>query len=151
MTTPLTTRRTHALVSSLAVPLAALAFAGCAAGGASPRAAAGLDARAPAPGALARIRFDNESRERVHVYLVSETADWLLGPVEPGTHAWLPLPRRALGELGTVRLVALPGARITMQASRDPRAVVSLGHATGELLQQRWVFAQGQLSPMRLR
>ena len=152
MTTLVITRRTRARVSSPLASLALLATDSLArsATGAASRAA--LDDRAPAINAPVRIRFENESRERVHVYLVSETTDWLLGPVEPGTHVWLALPRRALGGSGgPMRLVALAGTRVTLQASRDPRAVMSLGQPTGELLEHRWVFAQGQLWPMRLR
>ena len=38
------------------------------------------------------IRFDNLARERVHVYLIGATREWLLGRVEPGAIESLRIP-----------------------------------------------------------
>jgi hypothetical protein len=38
------------------------------------------------------IRFDNDAREHVHVYLIGEKREWLLGRVEAGAIAMLRIP-----------------------------------------------------------
>ena len=92
------------------------------------------------------IRFMNESRDRIHVYLVGERREWLLGRVEPGTVAWLALPTRALtGDAGYVRLAVIAGAGPSLQAGREPRAVQSLAEPAAALLEREWSFGQGQL------
>ena len=148
----MTTPRHHALVSLFAI----LALGACTTRTIGP---AALDAPAPdsSPAASPRpsrltLRVDNQGRERIHVYLLGERRDWLLGPVEPGAIALLTVPARALTESrGNVRLAAIPGGHLTMQAGRDARAVVALGQPAGTLPGQRWVFAQGQLTPLQLR
>lgn len=105
---------------------------------------AGLhDGAAPPP---LSIRFDNNERERVHVYLVGETREWLLGRIEPGGSAWLRVPTRALtGGAGAVRLAVLAGAPPSVQAAREARAIVTMAQPAAALLERRWTLSQGQL------
>ena len=92
------------------------------------------------------IRFMNESRERIHVYLVGERREWLLGRVEPGTVAWLALPTRSLtGEAGNLRLAVLAGSPPSLQAGREPGAVQSLAEPASAILEREWTFTHGQL------
>lgn len=101
---------------------------------------------APVRGRPLSIRFMNESRERIHVYLVGERREWMLGRVEPGTVAWLALPTKSLtGEAGRLRLAVLAGAAPTLQAGREPRAVQSMIEPATAILAREWTFAQGQL------
>jgi hypothetical protein len=105
---------------------------------------AGPEEAAPVRGV--GLRFLNEGRDRVHVYLVGERREWLLGRVEPGTTAWLAMPLHSMrGEAGRLRLAVLAGAPPTLQAGRDPRAVQSMVQPATALLEREWSFAQGQL------
>src|SRR5688500_14555417 len=104
----MTTPRVRAIVSraarrSLARLAAAttltVALGACAGGpppGASPATAAA--AAAAVAGRSPTIRFDNEARLPVHVYLITERREWLLGRVEPGARASLRIPAHALSE-----------------------------------------------------
>jgi hypothetical protein len=98
------------------------------------------------------IRFDNNGREHVHVYLVDgRQRQWLLGRVEPWSLETLRIPAAALaGNPGFVQLTVLRGERMTPQAARNPRAVFTLAQPVSAILSQRWVFAQGQLTPLPL-
>jgi hypothetical protein len=138
MTTPC--RRT--LVSLLATLTITLGLGACA--GASYRAVpdrfSSLDLRAP------EIRFDNDSREHVHVYLVDDYRQWLLGRVEPGAHRMLRIPEELVAENHTrVRLVALTGERVNLQAARHSQAALSVPLSAGTIMSRRWWFAQGDL------
>lgn len=93
------------------------------------------------------IRFDNESRERVHVYLVGQNREWSLGRVEPGAIAKLQIPEAALGEAsGFMRLAVVAGDRTTLRAAREPRAQLTIAQPALHILSQRWGFSQGQLT-----
>lgn len=143
------TPRTRAIVSFLATTTtAALALGACAGSPSRPAA----DGRALVPGAPT-VRFDNEGREHVHVYLVGEQREWLLGRVEPGARATLRVPDASLaGQPGFVRLAVLTGERVTMQAARDARATIAtttVAQPASTILSQRWTFAQGQLTSLR--
>jgi hypothetical protein len=85
----------------------------------------------------------------VHVYLVGEQREWLLGRIEPGARAVLRIPEASLaGNPAFVRLAVLAGARQTAAAARDPRATFTIPQPAATLLTQRWAFAQGQLTSL---
>jgi hypothetical protein len=95
------------------------------------------------------IRFDNQGREHVHVYLVGAKRQWLLGRVEPGAVAMLRLPEAALADGETcARLAVLTGQGITLQAARDAR-VLTVAQPASAILSQHWRFAQGQLTSLQ--
>jgi hypothetical protein len=98
------------------------------------------------------IRFDNSAREHVHVYLIGDQREWLLGRVEPGAVATLRVPEASLGEHSRfVRLAVITGAAVTLRAARDPRATLTIAQPATGLMSQQWKYADGQLTPLRLR
>src|SRR5258708_29478400 len=114
-----TTLRIRSLVSLAAALTVTLALGGCV----SAPSHHVSDAPVPTDGTLLAIRFDNEAREYVRVYLIGERREWLLGRVEPGARATLRIPEEALaGNPATMSLVVLPGAPATLQAARDAQA-----------------------------
>jgi hypothetical protein len=136
------TLRRRALVSVVAALSLSLGVAGCvqtaARGGPSPR-----DDLPPA------IRFDNDTREHVHVYLVAEKREWVLGRVEAGAIALLRIPEASLaGDQTFVRLVVIAGDGITLQAARHVRATPTLAQPVLDILSQRWRFSQGSLTSL---
>lgn len=138
----MTTRPARALVSGFAI----LALGACTTPTIRPRS----EEATPVRGRPLSIRFMNESRERIHVYLVGERREWMLGRVEPGTVAWLALPTKSLtGEGGRLRLAVLAGAAASLQAGRDPRAVQSMIEPATAILEREWSFTQGQLVSLR--
>jgi hypothetical protein len=95
------------------------------------------------------IRFDNNAREHVHVYLLGARRQWLLGRVEPGGIAILQLPEESLIESANfARLAVLTGERVTLQAARHPRATLTIAQPASAILSQRWKFAQGELTSL---
>jgi hypothetical protein len=95
------------------------------------------------------IRFDNLGRERVHVYLIGPTREWLLGRVEPGAIETLRIPEEALAEGSMfVRLAVLASERLTFQAARHPRARLTVAQPASAILSQRWSFSQGNLTSL---
>jgi hypothetical protein len=93
------------------------------------------------------IRFDNRAEEYVHVYLVTEQRQWLLGRVDPGAQTSLRIPDAAIAaNQGFARLAVIAGQNVTLQAARDPHATFTFAEPTSALLAQRWSFAQGQLT-----
>jgi len=95
---------------------------------------------------LPAIRFDNNGREHVHVYLIDENRQWLLGRVEPGAIATLRLPEEALADRPMfVRLAVLSGERMTLQVARHPRAALTVAQPALAITTRRWWFAQGEL------
>jgi len=135
----MTTTRSRRLVSTAAALTLTLALGACA-GNPSQRA---LNDPAPAAGKPVAIRFDNEARQYVHVYLVGDKREWLLGRVEPGAHAALRIPEAALAD-GTwsMRLAVLAGERVTMRVATQPRASVTISQPASQLVAQRWTFTQ---------
>ena len=138
------TLRRRALVSLAAAMAATLALGACfqaaSVGGGPPS----LD-----DGRLA-FRFDNGGREHVHVYLIGEKREWLLGRVEPGAIATLRIPEESVVENAKfVRLAVIAGERVTHQAARNPRATLTLAQPTSAILSQRWLFSQGSLTSLR--
>jgi hypothetical protein len=142
----MTTSRTRALVS-LATTIATVALGACA--GAAPRQALdGSALRERPPGA---IRFDNDGRDYVHVYLVGERRQWLLGRVEPGAIATLRIPAAALArDSGPMRLAVIVGGRVSLQAARDASVRLTIAQPASHILSQEWRFAQGQLTSLGL-
>ena len=89
------------------------------------------------------IRFDNEARDYVHVYLVGESREWLLGRVEPGARATLRIPDEAMADdTWSMRLAVLAGDRVTMRAALKPGAALTIPQPAVQLLAQKWTFTQ---------
>jgi hypothetical protein len=146
----MTTPRTRSLVSLAAV--LTLALGGCA--GAPSRLAS--DAPAPADGPPPAVHFDNDSREYVQVYLVSDRREWLLGRAAPGARATLRIPDDALADnAGQMRLAVRSAGNVTQRAADDMRAATALPRPAAEILAQRWTFSQrptyGELTALPLR
>jgi len=140
----MTTSGTRVVVSLAAAVTLTLALGACAAASRS-----GLDEQEQMAASPLTVRFENEAREHVHVYLVTERREWLLGRVEPGSVATLRVPEASLAENPrSVRLAVLAGAAVTVQAARNPRAALTIAQPTSALLSQQWMFAQGQLTSM---
>jgi hypothetical protein len=92
------------------------------------------------------IRFDNGDADYVHVYLIADRQQWLLGRVEAGSVATLRIPEEwARQSPQFVQLAVTTGGRLTLQAARDPRATLTAAQPTPEVLAQRWTFTQGHL------
>jgi hypothetical protein len=141
----MTTPRTAAHVSLAA---ALLALGACARRPALPAPVGGATA-ALAARAFA-VPFDNGGREHVHVYLIGERREWLLGRVEPGARAMLRIPEASfVAGQGFVRLAVLAGRPMTAAAAREPRATFTVRQPAGALLSQGWTFAQGQLTALQ--
>lgn len=130
---------TRALVALLGV----LSLGGCAASRME------VEGAQPAPLVGGALRFDNEGRDRVDVYLVGETRSWRIGRLEPGQARWLAVPRDIPGsDLGRLQLVVLANATTSIDPMRDPRAVMTIRQPLGALAGQRWGFAHGQLKTL---
>ena len=81
------------------------------------RGAGGTGAERGRPG---RRPVRQPGAQHVHVYLVGEQREWLLGRVEPGAVATLRLPDASLASNpGFVRLAVLAGGQATQRAARD--------------------------------
>jgi hypothetical protein len=93
------------------------------------------------------VEVSNQTAERIDVYLVTETQDRLLGRIEALARARLPLPD-GVTDAGLIRLAVIAGARYTVSASRDSRAVLSLKQPLAAMATQEWVFVGGQLTPL---
>jgi hypothetical protein len=143
----MTTPRTRAIVSLAAMMAVTLALGACVRGPSRPA----LDGPASMDGRSLTIRFDNDAREHVHVYLIGTQRQWLLGRVEAGARATLRLPEAALaGSPGFVQLAVLTGERMTLQAARHARATFTIAQPASAILSQQWMFAQGQLTSLPL-
>jgi hypothetical protein len=134
----MTTIRSRSLVS-LAAPLTlTLALGGCA--GNPTRSA--LNDPAPRAAQPATIRFENGARQYVHVYLVGQSRDWLLGRVEPGARATLRIPEGAMSEDWQMQLAVVAGDHPTLRAASKVGAQVTIPQPAGQLLAQKWTFTQ---------
>lgn len=143
----MTTPRTRALVSLAATITVTLAFGACVR---APSRAA-LDGPPRVESRPLTIRFDNSAREHVHVYLIGDERQWLLGRVEPGAIATLRIPEASFaGSSQSMRLAVLTGESPTLQASRNPRATFTIVQPTSAILSQRWRFVEGQLTSVRI-
>ena len=133
----MTTPRTRSLVSRVSALTLTLALVGCA----SAPAQLARDVTAPAEEAPPSIRFDNDARSYVHVYLVGLRREWLLGRVAPGARAALRVPQDALAEEeGPFRLAVLMGERITYRAATEVRTASALPRPAAEILSREWTF-----------
>jgi len=140
----MTTQRPYTLVSRTAITILMLALAACA-GSQSHMATYGpssIEARTPT------IRFDNQARDAVHVYLIGQQREWLLGRVEPGAVAKLRMPDDVFdSDPGFVQLGVLAGG-VSQRAARDPRTQLTISQDPSKLVSQRWQYAQGQLTSL---
>lgn len=137
------TLRRGALVSVIAAMSMGLTIAACFPAGAR-------GGPSPADDVPLAIRFDNDAREHVHVYLVGENREWRLGRVEAGAIAMLRIPEESLaGNPTFVRLVVIAGGGVTLQAARHARATPTLAQPVWAILSQQWRFSQGTLTSLR--
>src|SRR5262249_16863516 len=98
------------------------------------------------------LQFDNQATAYVDVYLVGGQTQWRLGRVPPGMRMKLRVPASAVDwTMGFVQLVVIPGSQISMQAWRDPRAVVAIAQPVSDVLSQRWDFRQQDGLPLQLQ
>ena len=142
----MTTPRPYVLVSRAAMTILTLALGACASTPARP-------ALEPSPieAGQASLRFDNQARSYVHVYLVGEKREWLLGRVEPGAVATLRIPEGSLeSNPGFVQLAVVEGKRVTQQAARDARAQLTIAQPASSILARQWRFVPGQLTSREL-
>ena len=86
----------------------------------------------------------------MHVYLIGEKREWLLGRVEAGAIATLRVPKESLaGNAKFVRLAVIAGQGLMLQAARNPRATLTLAQPMSAILSQQWTFSQGRLTSLR--
>jgi hypothetical protein len=141
MTTP-RSRRIVSLAAALSVTVALDACAGLQSRSASDPLTTMEEADRPLT-----IRFDNGASDYVHVYLVADHQQWLLGRVEAGSVAMLRIPGQwVLQNPEFVQLAVTTGEHLTLQAARDPYATLTAAQPTSELLAQRWSFTPGHLA-----
>lgn len=138
----MTTQRTRSLVSLAAALAIILTVGGCVAS-ASARIPLSGDEAAAAVGIPLTVRFDNDARDFVHVYLVGEKREWLLGRVEPGARVTLRIPGDALAEDGaSIQLAVVSGGHVSLGAAREAPAAITILQPTAEVLAQRWTYSQ---------
>jgi hypothetical protein len=141
----MTTPRSYALVSRTAITILTLALGACS--GTAARSAS--SAPTPVQASAATLRFDNQGRAYVRVYLVGEKREWLLGRVEPGAVATLRIPEESIEtNPGFVQLAVLAGGGVSQAAARDPRAQLTIAQSASSILSRRWKLAQGQLTSL---
>ena len=103
------------------------------------------------------VQFDNQATVWVDVYLVGGQLQWRLGRVPPGFRATLRVPESAIPwTVGFVQLAVIPGSQASVEAWRDPRAIIAPAQPMSEVMSQRWAFRQAagaalQLQATRLR
>ena len=125
-----------------------LALGACASAPARPA----LEQPSPIEAGQVGLRFDNLARTYVHVYLIGEKREWLLGRVEPGAVATLRIPEGSLeSNPGFVQLAVIEGTKVTQQAARDARAQLTIAQSASSILAQQWRFAPGQLTSRELK
>ena len=110
---------------------------------ATPERTAGTAAAATDESRTDALQFDNQATVGVDVYLVGQQIQWRLGRVPPGMRVKLRVPESAIQwTVGFLQLAVIPGSALSAQASRDPRAVLSIAQPPREVLSQRWTFRQ---------
>lgn len=118
-----------------------LALAGCS--------SAGVRMVEAAPSADTRntLRFDNQGRDRLDIYLIGETRSWKLGRLEPGQARWFALPGDIPpSDFSRLQLSVIANATATVDPRSDPRAITSLKQPVGTLISRRWGYTLGQLT-----
>lgn len=131
---------------ALGALLTALLLDGCASVSARP------DVRSREAEAMSAIQVDNQSRDRIDIYVITETREWHVGRLDPGAKAWLSVRDRAeIGGAGMIQLAVIADASLSQKPSRDARAIVTLKQPMSELLGQRFVFAEGSLTELPSR
>lgn len=134
------------IVALVALLAGTSALGGCASG-ASPVTSGGPSVT---PEALS-IRFDNAAQSYVDVYLIGQQRPWRLGRVEPGAHTILSIPESALTDTPEfVRLAVIESAPLSLDPSRDPRAVLTLAQPRSQLTAQRWTFSKIQSASLQI-
>ena len=138
----MTTQRPYTVVSRTAITILTLALAACA----GPQARLATDGLSAMEARALTLRFDNQGRDHVHVDLIGQRREWLLGRVEPGAVATLRMPDDVFdGDPGFVRLAVLSGGGVSQAAARDPRAQFTIAQDPSFILARHWQFSQGQL------
>ena len=144
----MTTPRPYVLVSRAAMTILTLALGACASAPARPA----LEQPSPIEAGQVSLRFDNLARTYVHVYLIGEKREWLLGRVEPGAVATLRIPEGSLeSNPGFVQLAVVEGKHVTQQAARDARAQLTIAQPASSILARQWRFVPGQLTSRELK
>lgn len=144
MTTPRMRVIVSAVMSAVVSTIVTNVLAACAGGRAS---LASDDPTAVVAAAVSpSIAFDNDAREHVQVYLVSEYRQWYLGRVEPGARRTLHVPDDAIvASPQRLQLAIMVGQPISPHVSGDPRAMFTIAQPASHLFSQDWSVAQGQL------
>jgi hypothetical protein len=150
MTTPRTRVIVSPVVSAVVSIIVTNVLAACGGGRAS---LASDDPAAVVAAAVSpAIAFDNDAREHVQVYLVSEQRQWYLGRVEPGARRTFRVPDEAvLTSPQRLQLAVMVGGPITPQVSGDRRAMFTIAQPATSLFSQDWSVAQGQLISAPIR
>lgn len=150
MTTPRTRVIVSAVVSAVVSMIVTNVLAACGGGRAS---LASDDPAAVVAAAVSpAIAFDNDAREHVQVYLVSEQRQWYLGRVEPGARRTFRVPDEVvLTSPQRLQLAVMMGQPITPHVSGDPRAMLTISQPPASLFSQDWSIAQGQLISAPIR
>ena len=145
----MTTPRPYARVSLTAITILTLALSlGACAGSQSRTATYGAS---PSQTAATSFRFDNEARDHVHVYLIGQRREWLLGRVEPGSIATLRIPDDLYdSDPGFVQLAVITGGGVSQKAALDPRAQRTIAQDPSGIVSRRWQLTQGQLTSLGL-
>ena len=144
MTTPRKRVIVSAMVSAVVSTIVTNVLAACAGG---PARLASDDPTAVVAAAVSpTIAFDNDAREHVQVYLVSESRQWYLGRIEPGARRTLRVPDEAVATSPQrLQLAVTVGLPISPHVIGDPRAMVTIAQPASHLFSQDWSVAQGQL------
>ena len=125
-----------------------LALGACASAPARPA----LEQPSPIEAGQVSLRFDNLARTYVHVYLIGEKREWLLGRVEPGAVATLRIPDGSLeSNPGFVQLAVVEGKHVTHRAARDAQAQLTIAQPASSILARQWRFVPGQLTSRELK
>ena len=145
----MTTPRFRSVVSLATALSITLSLGACAS--ASPQFVS--DAAVPADDAPRTVRFDNTGREYVHVYLISQQRQWLLGRVEPGARSSLRIPAEAMSEdMEWMQIAVVVGERVSLGATQASRRLITIVQPRTDLFGQRWTFSQtpatGQLTSL---
>ena len=110
-----------------------------------------LDGPAPVRSVPLVITFHNDAREYVHVYLIGDQRQWLLGRVEPGAIAMFHFPASLSPNSRFVQLAAVMGEHVSLRADYNPHAMLTIVQPASAIVSQQWRFIEGQLTAVGLR